>query len=275
MLRLTALLLLSATGHCFQLSHVPRTPALRSRPILASVAEQPPPPDESEEEKRARLARCTEARTPDLCATACVHAMGSVPVQEAIGREAAAEKNYLDSAPADDGGLMAEFQARIDAEGGANVFKAKSAANDVTEQAKEAANKAKARDRPDCRAHGMLAAPPPPRWPHPPPLRPAHDVPMVAHRKSCASTALRRVPCRLLRAGWRTRPRAWRAASHSSSATSPWSSSASSPSRSSSASSATPCPVAEAAWVAGPPATPYERLSGGRADRQRPAQRPA
>ena len=165
MLRLTALLLLSATGHCFQLSHVPRTPALRSRPILASVAEQPPPPDESEEEKRARLARCTEARTPDLCATACVHAMGSVPVQEAIGREAAAEKNYLDSAPADDGGLMAEFQARIDAEGGANVFKAKSAANDVTEQAKEAANKAKARDRPDCRAHGMLAAPPPPRWP--------------------------------------------------------------------------------------------------------------
>merc|ERR1719157_514401 len=84
----------------------------RHRSVVASVAEDP----ESEEARRARL--------------------------EAIGREEADRKQYLDSAPADDGGLMAEFQARIDAEGGATAFKVKSSMNQVKEQASETAGKA-------------------------------------------------------------------------------------------------------------------------------------
>ena len=84
----------------------------RHRSVVASVAEDP----ESEEARRARL--------------------------EAIGREEADRKQYLDSAPADDGGLMAEFQARIDAEGGATAFKVKSNMNNVKEEASETARKA-------------------------------------------------------------------------------------------------------------------------------------
>jgi hypothetical protein len=76
------------------------------------VAEDP----ESEEARRARL--------------------------EAIGREEAERNQFLDSAPADDGGLMAEFQARIDAEGGATAFKVKSGMNSVKEEASETARRA-------------------------------------------------------------------------------------------------------------------------------------
>jgi len=91
----------------------------RHRSVVASVSEDP----ESEEARRARL--------------------------EAIGREEAEKNQYLDSAPADDGGLMAEFQARIDAEGGATAFKVKSSMNNVKEEASEKAREAQVgRDSP-------------------------------------------------------------------------------------------------------------------------------
>ena len=103
-----------ALTHSLQLPAVARPLQLptRHRSIVASVAEDP----ESEEARRARL--------------------------EAIGREEAERNQFLDSAPADDGGLMAEFQARIDAEGGATAFKVMSNMNNVKEEASETARKA-------------------------------------------------------------------------------------------------------------------------------------
>merc|ERR1719506_75594 len=103
-----------ALTHSLQLPALARPLQLptRHRSIVASVAEDP----ESEEARRARL--------------------------EAIGREEAERNQYLDSAPADDGGLMAEFQARIDAEGGTTAFKVKSGMNSVKEEASETARRA-------------------------------------------------------------------------------------------------------------------------------------
>ncbi len=73
--------------------------------------------DETEEERRKRL--------------------------ESLGRQTAEEAAFLDST-ADDGGLMAEFNARLDREGGANLFKLKTGIGQVGETAKEGADKAKA-----------------------------------------------------------------------------------------------------------------------------------
>ena len=73
-------------------------------------------PDETPEERRARL--------------------------EALGREAAAEAARLDSAAGDDA-LMAEFNKRLDQEGGATMFKAKTAVSGVGETASDSAQKAK------------------------------------------------------------------------------------------------------------------------------------
>ena len=106
-----AVLLGSALAHSLELPLRPLQ--LRRCSVVASVAEDP---GESDEARRARL--------------------------EAIGREDAAKQQYLDSASADDGGLMAEFQARIDAEGGNTAFKVKSSMNQVKEQAAEQAGKA-------------------------------------------------------------------------------------------------------------------------------------
>ena len=62
---------------------------------------------------------------------------------EELGRQAAAEASFMDSAPSDDGGLMAEFNKRLDSEGGATVFKAKTAASAAGESANEAAGAVK------------------------------------------------------------------------------------------------------------------------------------
>ena len=94
-------------------AHTLRVPArivTRARPLLALIDERPPP-DESDEERRARLER--------------------------LGREAAAE-----DAAGDDGGLMAEFNARLDQEGGATLFSIKSGITNVGETAGDAAKKA-------------------------------------------------------------------------------------------------------------------------------------
>ena len=101
---------------CTALRFAPITPKapLRCSSPIASAAE--PPEDETEEQRRQRL--------------------------EKLGREAAEELTTLDSA-ADDGGLMAEFNARLNQEGGANVFKLKTGAAAVTETANEAAQAAK------------------------------------------------------------------------------------------------------------------------------------
>ena len=106
-----------ALTHSLQLPALARPLQLPTRhrcSLVASVADDP----ESEEARRARL--------------------------EAIGREEAERNQYLDSAPADDGGLMSEFQARIDAEGGATAFKVKSSMNSVKEEASETARRAQA-----------------------------------------------------------------------------------------------------------------------------------
>ena len=89
------------------LAPLPRTSALsRTRSPVAMADE------ESEEERRQRL--------------------------EALGREEAA----LDAA-ADDGGLMAEFNKRLDDEGGATAFKAKVAVSDAQKAATDTAERAK------------------------------------------------------------------------------------------------------------------------------------
>ena len=97
-----------------------RPPTAIARPLVQLRADRPvvlsavvePPEDESPEARRERL--------------------------EKLGREEAARLAELDSA-ADDGGLSAAFQARLDAEGGANAFKIKSSANAAKEEAANAA----------------------------------------------------------------------------------------------------------------------------------------
>ena len=83
--------------------------------LLRKVDERPPPDDESPEERRLRLER--------------------------IGREEAARASSMDTA-ADDGGLMAEFNARLDSEGGKDLFKLKTGVTGVADSGKEAAQKA-------------------------------------------------------------------------------------------------------------------------------------
>ena len=63
---------------------------------------------------------------------------------EALGRQAAEDAAYLDSGPADDGGLMAEFNARLDKEGGAEMFKLKTEVTRVGEEARAVTRKATA-----------------------------------------------------------------------------------------------------------------------------------
>ena len=91
-----------------------RVPAAGPRPRARRVAMTEEPPDETEAERRARL--------------------------EELGRQAAAEAAFLDSAPASGDDLMAEFNKRLDDEGGATVFKAKVALNEAGESAKETAD---------------------------------------------------------------------------------------------------------------------------------------
>lgn len=105
--------------------HVARAPVSRSSrycatPVAMAVQDRPggENPDESEEARRKRL--------------------------EALGREAASEAAYLDSAPASDDGLMAQFNARVDEEGGATMFKLKSGVNTVSESVSDGTQKAKA-----------------------------------------------------------------------------------------------------------------------------------
>lgn len=59
---------------------------------------------------------------------------------ERLGREEAAEFARLDSAGGGDGGLMAEFNERLDKEGGATMFKAKSALNQAGDAVKQGAD---------------------------------------------------------------------------------------------------------------------------------------
>lgn len=87
----------------------------RQGPTLV-VDEQPTEDDETPEQRRARL--------------------------EDLGRKAAEEASYLDSAPADDD-LMKEFNAKIASEGGANMIKIKAGISDVGDTAKVTAFKAK------------------------------------------------------------------------------------------------------------------------------------
>ena len=61
---------------------------------------------------------------------------------EALGRAEAERLKALDSTPIDDGGLAAAFQERLDAEGGAQMFKLKSNANQLGDSAKDAARQA-------------------------------------------------------------------------------------------------------------------------------------
>ena len=104
-----------ATAYCLSLSSVGAVArpavALRSRPVLAVVGSD----EESEEERRMRL--------------------------EALGREAAAEAQRLDSAGVGDDGLMAEFNQRLESEGGPALFKLKTGASQVGDGAAEAAGK--------------------------------------------------------------------------------------------------------------------------------------
>lgn len=96
-----------------------RAVPVRARLVASAVDERPRDagdPEETPEERTARL--------------------------EALGRAAAAEASALDSA-ADDGGLMAEFNARLDQEGGANLFKLKTSVTPVTDAAQDAQRKAK------------------------------------------------------------------------------------------------------------------------------------
>ena len=74
------------------------------------------PADETDEERRARL--------------------------EALGKQAADEQAFMDTAASDDDGLMQEFNARLNDEGGANLFKLKTEAQAVGEGAKDVANAA-------------------------------------------------------------------------------------------------------------------------------------
>lgn len=59
-----------------------------------------------------------------------------------LGREAAREAEMLDSA-GEDGGLSAEFNARLAKEGGANVFKVKSSMNQAVDSLQDGAQKAR------------------------------------------------------------------------------------------------------------------------------------
>ena len=84
-------------------------PASRQTNCRAQASE-----DETEEQRRARL--------------------------EELGRQAADEQAKLDSA-GDDGGLMAEFNSRLDKEGGKELFALKTSASAVTESGKHVARK--------------------------------------------------------------------------------------------------------------------------------------
>ena len=61
---------------------------------------------------------------------------------EELGRKVAEEAAFLDSSPADDG-LMAEFNARLESEGGKEVFKIKQSVAEASDVAKEGADKIK------------------------------------------------------------------------------------------------------------------------------------
>lgn len=91
-----------------------RAASRRARPVASVVDDRP---GEDDPEERSRL--------------------------EALGRKAAEEALALDSASEGDGGLMAEFNSRIDKEGGANMFKLKTGASQIGESANEVGNKAK------------------------------------------------------------------------------------------------------------------------------------
>ena len=118
------LLLVSAIGAASSFNVVVRvghSPAhhRRSTPCFAAlVDERSPeePEDETPAERKARL--------------------------EELGRQAAAEASFLDSAT-DDGGLMAEFNKRLDAEGGKTVFELKTSASAAKEGVQETADTVK------------------------------------------------------------------------------------------------------------------------------------
>jgi len=94
----------------------PRLARLSCQGPMLVVDEQPTEDDETPENRRSRL--------------------------EDLGRKAAEEASYLDSAPADDD-LMKEFNAKIASEGGANMIKIKAGISDVGDTAKVTAFKAK------------------------------------------------------------------------------------------------------------------------------------
>jgi hypothetical protein len=117
-MRLLAVLLASTTlCSAIRFAHIAPRAAVRSTPLIASATAEPPDDGETEEQRKQRL--------------------------EALGRQAAEELQALDSASMDDGGLMAEFNARLDKEGGANLFKLKTGASAATESATDAAQAAK------------------------------------------------------------------------------------------------------------------------------------
>lgn len=94
--------------------------ARRSAPCVASIVDERPPDEPEGETPAERKARLEE-----------------------LGRKAAAEASFLDSASADDGGLMAEFNSRLDKEGGKTVFELKTSASAVGEGVKETADSVK------------------------------------------------------------------------------------------------------------------------------------
>ena len=116
MLRTSSLLLCFNAAATF-LVVAPRSTLVECRQGTGNIRCSVTDEDESEEERRKRL--------------------------ESLGRQAAEEAAFLDSTT-DDGGLMAEFNARLDQEGGANLLKLKTGVGQVGETAKEGADRAKA-----------------------------------------------------------------------------------------------------------------------------------
>jgi hypothetical protein len=123
----------------------------RVRPLVASAEAE-----ESDEERRARFEKmgCAPDRESCKLPPKAVHPRPIFRICEACipvadtewdvhprgRREAAAEQAKLDSV-GDDGGLMAEFNKKLDDEGGATMFKLKTGASQASESAGEAASK--------------------------------------------------------------------------------------------------------------------------------------
>ena len=126
MLHLTIVSAILSLASALRVAPLPRASSLRAAPLpratcrMDLVDQRPPedePPDETPAERKQRL--------------------------EELGRKVAAEASYLDTAPIDDGGLMAEFNSRLDKEGGATIFKAKTSVSALGEGAKDTAQAAK------------------------------------------------------------------------------------------------------------------------------------